>query len=472
MEKKKLQFSTKLGYGVGDLGGNLYFTIMGFHLLRFLTDVALLNSMLAGLATAIGKISDAISDPLVGYFSDRTRSKWGRRRPFIFVGAFTLFLTMVIMFSNPRLQGNQILLCIWAAVAFILLSTAYTLVNIPYGALAPELTNDFHEKTVLNGYRQIFAIAGTFTGVLAIGAILQPFSQNLNLGWTVYGTLMGGVMMISSLITFFVVKEQPALGIDATATDLAGARLAEAPEQTESSAGVAKGVNIFLAYWGILKDKTFLCALFPWTLHITGVSVIMAAFTYYCKYIYKNEGAFTFCMGALLVGSTVALFFWVWISKKIGKKATYNLGMGLFAVSVLVFFFFGEQLGWIFATVIMAIGGVGYSTHYVIPYALVPDIVEYDYAKTGKRREGLYYATWTLLTKVGQALSFVIAGIVLNLAGYTANVEQSPSAILGIKLLCGPIPALFFIAGIIVLCFYPINKAFYEEIMKKIGASN
>jgi GPH family glycoside/pentoside/hexuronide:cation symporter len=475
----KLRFGTKVGFGVGDLGGNLYFTIMGFHLLYFLTDIVQLGAFLAGLATAIGKISDAISDPIVGYLSDHTKSKWGRRRPYMFIGAITLFITMIVMFTNPGLQADQLLLFIWATIAFILLSTAYTLVNIPYGALTPELTTDFHEKTVLNGYRQIFALMGTFTGVLAIGPLLQLFTGNINLGWSVYGGVMGGVMMLSALVTVFAVKETAATRLKDKVNTLTTPRFSGSAINVDDAVldsampkVFSKEENFFSAYLSILKDKVFLLALIPWTLHITGVSVLMAAFKYYFIYIYKQESLFTISMAAMLGAVVPSLFFWVWVSKKIGKKATYNLGMGLFAVAVLIFFFLGEQLGPTFAMFIMALAGVGFATHYVVPYALVPDIVEYDYSKTGRRREGLYYATWTLLTKIGQALAFVVAGVVLNLAGYIANTAQTPLALLGIKLLCGPIPALFFVAGVIVLAFYPINQAFYAQILNKIGENN
>lgn len=140
----KLPFWTKLGFGICDLGGNLFFTMMGFYLLFFMTDVVGLAAGLAGTALMVGKIWDAVTDPTVGYISDQTRTRWGRRRPYMFIGSFFLFITMVLMFTAPGYE-SQAQLFIWAAVMYCLLCTAYTLVNIPYGALTPELTTDYNE---------------------------------------------------------------------------------------------------------------------------------------------------------------------------------------------------------------------------------------------------------------------------------------------------------------------------------------
>lgn len=442
MENNKLKFKTKLGYGVGDLGGNLYFSIIGSYLLKFLTDVTLLGPILAGLATSVGKVWDAVTDPLVGFFSDRTKSGWGRRRPYIFVGAFLLFILMIIMFTNPDIK-DQIPLFIWAVVIACFLSTAYTLINIPYGALAPEITSDFNERTVLNAYRSFFAIIGTFLALGLALPIIGLFPENESLGWTVMAAIMGFVMLISSLIVFFAIKESKSQF--------------EKPK-----------TKIIASYISALKNKAFLTALIPWTLHITGVTFIQAAFLYYCTYIYNDEGLFVFAMLLFLLFALFFLPVWVFVSKKIGKKATYNTGMLLLAGVIIAFFFLGEALGPVFALIVMSFAGIGFSTQYAIPYSIIPDIVEYDYSETGERREGVFYGLWTCASKIGQAAAFVISGFILYLTGYAANQTQTDLAKFGIKLLCGPIPALFFITGAVILCFYPINKTFYNEIMDKI----
>ena len=448
MHEGKISLRTKLGFGVCDLGGNLFFTLIGFYLLFFLTDVVKLGAGLAGVALMIGKIWDAVTDPMVGYASDRTRSKWGRRRPYIFWGAITLFFAMIVMFTNPGIFGSltQRGLFIWAALAYCLLNTAYTLINIPYGALLPELTPDYDQRTVLTGYRMTFAVVGTFIGAGAVLPIAGAFGS-ADIGWAVMGGATGAVMTVTGLLTFWAIRE---------------------PERHV----FPEHVNFIGTYWKALKDRIFLLALLPWIFHITGVTIIQTALLYYFRYIYQDEGMFTLALVFLLTSCVIFIPVWVAISKRIGKKLSYNIGMAIFAVTVMVFFFLGHILGPTFSFVVMAVAGIGFATQYVMPHAIVPDVVEHDYAENGVRREGVYYGLWTFTSKLGTALALLLSGWVLKLFGYVPEIAQTDLAKFGIRLLIGPVPAALFVAGIVILSFYPINQEFYEGILAKIAARN
>jgi len=443
MKEKLLGLRIKLGFGVCDLGGNLFFTMMGFHLLFFLTDVTGLRAGLAGTALMIGKIWDAVTDPAVGVLSDRTRHRWGRRRPYIFYGAILLFATMILMFLNPGIPG-QGLLFVWAAFAYCLLNTAYTLVNIPYSALLPELTADFNQRTVLTAYRMSFAVVGTFIGAGAIRPLAGSFAS-VNTGWTVMAAAMGAIMMITALATFFAIREP-----------------SEQPPVVRE--------KVFRSFLDAMKTRAFLLSVFPWLLHVTGTSIIQGALVYYFRYIYGADSQFEIALLFLLGSVFVFIPVWAFISRKIGKKLSYNIGMLVFAVVVIVFFLFAPRLGLTFSYVIMALAGIGFATHYVMPHAILPDVVEYDYAETGVRREGIFYGLWTFGSKVGQALALGLNGWILAAFGYAADVDQTALAKLGIRLLVGPIPAVFFVAGIIVLSYYPINRKAYARIIEKIAS--
>jgi TRAP-type C4-dicarboxylate transport system permease large subunit len=153
----------------------------------------------------IGKIWDAITDPITGYYSDKTRTRWGRRRPYMFVGSVISFFVMGLMFTKPKIVA-QMPLFFYMTFLYSLLNTAYTLVNIPYAALLPELTDDYNERTILTGYRMSFAVLGTFVGAAAVIPIVNLFSPN-ELGWTMMGYFMGTVMLITMLITIWTIKE-------------------------------------------------------------------------------------------------------------------------------------------------------------------------------------------------------------------------------------------------------------------------
>jgi GPH family glycoside/pentoside/hexuronide:cation symporter len=137
--------------------------------------------------------------------------------------------------------------------------------------------------------------------------------------------------------------------------------------------------------------------------------------------------------------------------------------MGLFAVVVLAVFLFAADRGPLFLYVLMGLAGIGYSTNYVMPYAIIPDTVELEYAQTGVRREGAFYGLWNLVNQIGVGFAFLVNGWVLKWFGYVANVDQTPLAKLGIRLLLGPIAAVFVIAGVVLLSFYPITRKYYDE---------
>ncbi len=444
---QKLSLGKKLGYGVGDLGGNLFFTMMGFYLLFYFTDVVGIAAGLGGTAIMIGKIWDAVTDPAVGYLSDRTRSKWGRRRPYLAFGSIVLLLGMILLFT-PFGVSSQVGLFVLATLTYCIVNTAYTLVNIPYGALTPELTEDYYERTVLNGFRMSFAVVGTFVGVAVVLPLVDLFGGG-RLAWTAMGAVTGGIMATTTLIVVFSVREHP-------------------------KPRLQKQEKVFKSYFQVLTMPVFLTALIPWMLHMTGVNVLQTSLLYYFRYIYGDEGAFQVALPILLGAAVLAIPVWVRISKRIGKKLSYNTGMAIFAVGVLIFFLFGHRTGVQFSYILMFFAGLGFATHYVMPFSIVPDVVEYDYAERGVRREGVFYGMWTFSSKIGQAIGIGLSGWLLSLFGYQESVAgvpaatQSESAMLGIRLLTGPVPAFFFIGGIIVLSFFPITNRKYQEILEKV----
>jgi GPH family glycoside/pentoside/hexuronide:cation symporter len=443
MAENKLTIGVKLGYGVCDLGGNLFFTVVSFWLLNYLTDTVGIAAGVAGIVVLIGKLWDAVTDPVVGHLSDRTQSRWGQRRPYMLFGAVPLFVTMVIMFTNPQLD-NPTLLFLWAVLAFCLLNTAYTVVNIPYSSLTPNLTQDYHERSSLNGYRFAFAVVGTLLGAGAALPIVQAFPTR-SAGFTVLGTLFGAVMMVTALVTVFSVREK------------GGAT---------RPAGLSSG---FLKSYGhVVRNKPFRVLLVVFALHITAVTVVSGILVYYFKYIYNNEPMTT--VGLLLLLGTAVLFIPVSVlaARRFGKKPVYWAGLSIVALACLLVFFVGHILGMTAMFVLMVLAGIGFGGIYSTPWAMVPDTVEYDFLETGERREGAYYGVWTFMTKIGQALAVGISGLMLELTGYVPEVSQEPLALLGIRLVAGPIPAAIFVLAALALIRYPLDEESYNQIMEAI----
>lgn len=450
---EKLSRKVKVAFGICDLGGNLFFSMIGFHLLFFLTDVVGLLPALAGIALAIGRIWDAVTDPLVGYISDNTSTRWGRRRPFMFVGAILLFGGMIFMFTNPGIEG-QTALFIWATTAYVLLNTFYTILNIPYSSLTPELTSDYEERTVLNGYRHTFAVIGTMFGGAAYPLMVGALGGGSG-GWTITAAILGAIMTGTALTTVFGVRET-----------------GSAPKGTRT--------NIFRSYFEVLKQKPMITAVGSYMTHMGGVAVIQASLVYYFTYVYREPDLLFVALMSLLVTAFVFIPVWVHLSHKLGKTRSYNIGMGIMSVAVVAFFFAAPHLGIWFAFVIMGVAGAGLATNYVMPWSIIPDAIEWDYAQTGTRREGVFYGMWTFMSKLGQAVGVGLTGLLLTLFGYVqpvageATAVQPDGALTAIRLLVGPIPMIFFVVGILILSKYPITGKVYEDILRRIrerGAS-
>jgi GPH family glycoside/pentoside/hexuronide:cation symporter len=447
MEQNKLSLGKKLGYGAADLGNNLFVQALGFVLLIYLTDTVGLSAALAGTALMIGRIWDAFYDPVIGYLSDRSKTRMGRRRPFMLGGAIPWFIAMVVMFTNPSLvigSGiSQAALFAYALIVYMVLCTAYSTVNVPYYSWAPELTSDYHERTSLNGYRSGFAFFGN---LIALGAALPivALSQNKSLGFVLMGLIFGGVMLITTLTTVFAIRE---------------------PAELKP----AKSMDIWKTYLAVFKNRPYVLILLAYIINFTGITIISGIAIYYFKYILRAENMVTYAMLLLLVTSVVFIPVSVVIAKKTGKKLVYGAASIITAASVMMLFFFGHTLGLNFALVMMFFLGIGLGFTYVPPFAMVADAIEYDYLVTGERREGAFFGIWTWGIKLGQALAVFLMGVILEAMGYVANaMPQSPSAELGIRLFLGPISAVIFVASAVVLYFYPITEKRYKEILAGI----
>ncbi|HEY9160804.1 MAG TPA: MFS transporter [Desulfomonilia bacterium] len=452
MEGKKLSVGVKAGYGVCDFGGNLFFTATAFVLLNYITDTMGLAAGLAGTALFIGRVWDAFYDPILGYFSDRTKTRMGRRRPYMLAGAIPLFIAMVVMFTNPSFfkQGmSQTALFIFTTVVYVLLCTAYSTVNIPYSSLSPELTDDYHERTSLNAYRFGFAAIGTLVGAGAAWPIVG-LVKDKNTGFVLLGIIYGGIMLVTALITVFTVKE---------------------PESTKP----AKAMGFFETYKQVFKNGPYLLILATYILHIVAITIVSGVAVYYFDYILAarqviDPKAQTTLAMLILIGTAfIFIPISVLASKKIGKKLVYGAGFVVIAAVLMVLFTFGHRMPVSFTLIMMCVMGTGFGFTYALPYAIVADAIEYDYMRTGERREGSFFGIWTWGLKLGQALAALSMGWILQVMGYVKEaLPQTPSAELGIRMLLGPIPAAVFILAALVLYFYPITEKRYEEIKEQI----
>lgn len=438
---EKLLLKIKLGYGAGEFASSIFWITIAFWLMNYLTDEVGLSAALAGLAIMVGKALDAVIDPGVGFLSDRTQNRLGRRRPWFLWGAVPFGIAYFIMFTNFHIQGQTAIFA-WESLAFILLCLAYSCTNVPFNSLLPELTKDYNERTSLTGYKSMFAVVATLLGAGAGMPIISSFGGR-TAGFMAMGAIFGFMIIVSVLIPFFAIRE---------------------PAHVEKE----KPQNIFKSNQEAFRNRPFVLILITWTLNTCGITVVTATLIYYFKYLFNDEQLITPASLIMLLTSMIFIPVAVKIAARLGKRNTYLIGMSIVTLACLLIFFIGHTAGIYVVYTIMFATGIGLSTHYVLPWAIIPDTIDYDYSLSGVRREGVYYGLWTFMIKIGQALAGLFVGLVLGFFGYIPDIAQSESSLFGIRLLIGPVTALFFILGLVFLYLYPIDQKRYEEIQKAI----
>ena len=449
----RLTVKQKLGFGIFDLGGNMLFTLMSFWALKYLTDTVGIAAAWAGIAVMIGKAWDAVTDPLMGFISDRTFSPWGRRRVYLLFGSVPMLLSMVFFFTSPQYLPSSMHIA-WAIVALMFLNTASTIINVPYSSLTPELTSNYNEQSSLNGYRFGCAVFGTIAGAGAVEplvtAFARPDSATLLLdprGFSVMGFILGSVMMIVTLLTFLGTKEKKY-------------RKEDLPKD-----------SFFSTYKAVFKNRPFVLLLLTYALHMTGISFLTAILAYYTNHVLGRSDITTIALVILLLTAMVFIPISVIVSKKIGKMRTYQICFVIIGSACGIIYLLGHLLPIEFFFALMIYAGIGVGFSYVAPFAMVPDVIEHEAVKTGKRNEGAYYGMWTFISKLGTALALFISGQILELGGYISHsgesaVVQPPTVFSAIRTIIGPVPVVILVAAIIVIQFYPLDKKEYRNGLK------
>jgi GPH family glycoside/pentoside/hexuronide:cation symporter len=444
---QKLSLGTKFQYGLADLGFALITSAMQFFLLFYYTDVAGINPALAGAALMVGKLTwDALNDPLFGYWSDRTRSRFGRRRIYMLIGAVPLGIAAWVMFSLPKgLSGAPAFFAV--LLSFWLVDTFHTMTTTPYYALTPELTRDYNERASLTSIRMVFSVFGYILGAALttiLAGIFQGTGLDLQQAWSATGAVFGAVALTTTLITTFSVKENPEL------------------------AGEPSKLPPIKAVFTSFKNKPFIILMIAFILSSFSFTILTALVPYFIQYQLDMGDQVSFVLLVMLVMIGIFLIPAKIVSDKINKGPSYALGLFIASVAVITSFFFPRGPTPLIY-VVAAVAGLGFSAQWVFPWSMLPDVIEYDEKMTGERREGIYYGLWAFLTKFTSALGIAVSGWALGLFGYVPNVEQTTQALFGIRLFFSVVPSLVILVSLPFLIWYPITRKSHSELLRELA---
>lgn len=444
-EQQKLSLRFKLLFGTGDLTTNSFQAVILFYQLYFLTDVAGLRPSYAAWAIAAGRLWDAVNDPLFGILSDRIKSPLGRRRVLLLFGAVPLGVAFMLMWLIP--DASQVGLVVYYALAFILFDTCYTAVHVGFNALTPVVTRDYDERSSLNGYRMVFGLSGSI-GAVVLATLLGDLVANPQRLFSTIGIGLGLFNIIPPLIVFVITKDYRS-------------NLTTPPLSPLASFSETVKNRAFQAVMGLY--------LFGWTT----ASIMAAVLIYFADhYLLIPEQANYYVLTAQ---SSAILFIPVVVlmARRLDKRRTFIVNSAVWIILLLVLFGIQPaQAGLVY--VLAALAGLGIATVYVIPWAMIPDIIEDDELKTGQRREGSYYALVSFFQKLGTGAALWMMGQVFELAGYVsltadgAPLAQPESAVLAIRLFMSIVPAILLVIAIAFAWKYPLSREKHQALLSQL----
>ena len=436
----------KLAFGVGDLAINIAFTTIGFYFIFFIVNVAGLRAEWAGIIFACAKLWDAITDYYMGIISDRTKSRFGRRRPYILAGSIPLAISFTMLWIVPF--QNPVALFIYYMIIILIFNTAFTVVSVPYNALLPELSSNYNERTNITGFRMSFAFIGNLiaaAGVALIVDVIFGGAENYDKGYPAMGVILGVIILVILIITFLGTKE----------------RKKEVSENKDGFFGTIKA---------LLSMKEFRMMLGMFLFSMIAIDIFMAVVLFFLKdVVHISDDIMFLLMGVPLVLAVVAAPLWVYLGEKLGKRNAYAISAVLFAL-ILLLFFIAPVGNVVYVTAIAMLAGLGISASQIIPWSIMPDINEIDEHRNGVRREGAIYGITIFLYKSASTIAILLVSSVLGVFGYIegTGTVQPESAVKAIRILIGIAPGICSLIAAFFALKLPLSKDQFDQMRLEI----
>ena len=452
-KRERLSLKTKIGYGMGDIYGGGAFVIIGAYYLYFLTDVLRINPALAGTVIMISKIWDAITDPLMGILSDRTRTRFGRRRVYFLIGIPLIFISFLLLWY-PASFETEAQRFIYALVSYMFFATVITMVMVPYNALAPELTLDYNERINLTSFRMFFSM---FSSVLCAVLPLEIVKRfpSVKTGYVTMATFFGLLFAMPFIFTFLTTCERP-----------------------EFWSSTSK-LNFKEDFLEPFKNRSFLMVLFMYLFGFFTMDIVMAILIYFMTYYLGKGGLTNYALGVLLLTEILFIPLWAYIGRRFGKRTAFITSALIWMSAMALSFAIGPKSSTAAILVFSAIVGIGVGGVIVMIYSIFADIPDVDELKTGKRREGTYSGLFTFVRKLSSAAGLFLISNIIALAGYIPPKEeivdgtvkmveqaQTPQFILTLRIVFAVLPI-----GILTLCLiaavkYPLTRKIHEKLKR------
>jgi GPH family glycoside/pentoside/hexuronide:cation symporter len=445
-----------LAYSLPSVGIQFAFLLLGLYFLKFATDVMGIAAGVVGMLFAVSRLWDALADPIAGYLSDRTRSRFGRRRSWMAWSALPFGLAVwMLWYPPPGIQG--VFAAAWVGAALLVFYSAYTALTVPYGALGAELSQDYHDRTRLFAWRQGIGAFGTLIGVGAYYLLLEAergagfSSRQVGLGVGVFASLC--ICVTTAVLV---------------------ARVRERSDYQERGPE-----RVFAAFGDVLRNPHAFRLLLVQGAHYFSVAVLSLVSAYVFQYVlHVPSGSAATMVACFAIGVVGAIPLWVVFSRRFGKHRCWSAALWLLsAVYALLFFVLDKGVSisgvqFAIACAVTLLVGALQSSNFVLSSSVQADVIDWDEVRTGERKEGAYLATWSFAEKAASALAAALVGVALEWVGYTPNVEQTESVRLMILGLMSFAPAVCHVVAALILMNFRLGEEEHARIRQELADRN
>ena len=455
MSTIRTSFGEKVGYGFGDMSSSMFWKIFSYYLPFFYSNIFGLRLDQVALLLVVTRIWDAVSDPMMGILADRTRTRWGKYRPYLLFMAIPFALCGVLLFTTPNASPSFKL--VWAYVTYILMMTVYTGINVPYGAMLGVMTDDSDGKTVLSSYRMFFAYAGSFIALFCWEPLCKALGgYDTSAGWQHAMFVIAAVCLVLFLLCFGMTREKI---------------------HTVSTASVGSDLKSLVrnAPWWILIGAALCSNLFC---TVRGSTVAYFFSDVIGSDVHLNLGGWSFLFYAGLflsigeVCNMIGVALAVPLAARLGKKTTYMMSFAALIVLSAAFFYIpvsGSGYWWML--VLQVLISIFTGVLFPMVWSMYADVSDFAENRDGSASTGLIFSSSSMAQKFGGAFGGAAVMWLLAAFGYdtTAGAVQTPEALNGLKLLMSWIPAAVAALAVVVVSFYPLTRSRMEVIQKELA---
>lgn len=421
------------------MGVGFMFFMVTLYLMKFSTDVLLISPAAMGIIFGLSRIWDAVTDPVAGYMSDRTSLKSGRRRPWMLCSIPFIAVTFFMMW-NPPLDLSEAALIMWMAAAIIFFYTAMTAFTVPHTSLGAELSTNYHERTRIFGLRHMIWNSGSLLALVAMHQLIT--GENIRQIAFVITVLAAVVTSVLIFWMYLNTSERP-----------------EFQGRGES--------NPLVAFGDVLRNKHAVLLLVVFFIENLGAATIGILTPYIAEYIVGRPEKTVIYILLYLLPSVLSVPLWIPLSRIVGKKA-----MWMFSMLVTAFgfggMFFLEEGSDTLISVLAFVCGLGAGSGAVVGPSIQSDVIDFDEYKTGKRKEGIYFAAWNFVFKSATGITLMLTGFVLSASGFVPNVEQNETAKLALLTLYAIFPLVCYVIGALIFSRFKMSESDYQDIRAKL----